>query len=320
MNVLPYKRPWFLVNGHLETIWPSLFRRPPRPHYIRETIETEDGDFLLIDWARNGSDRLAVVSHGLEGDSERHYVVGMVNALLASGWDVLAWNFRGCGGPINRQPKFTHNGATEDLNAVVRHAIKKFGYRLVSLVGFSMGGNLSLVYLGRDRASVPEEVRAAVCLSVPCDLAAASARLAEPGNAVYMKRFMRMMGAKIRLQAVNHPELFPCADYHLLKTFADFDSRYTAPLHGFDSAEHYWHECSSVRYLDRIGVPTWIVNANNDPFLTPSCFPGEDVHGNPLVTLIRPEHGGHCGFMSASPGEEYWSETMTAKLLQSCEA
>lgn len=315
MDATDYKRPWFLFNGHLETIWPSLFRMPPQPRYQREILEIEDGDFLLLDWVKSGNERLAVVSHGLEGDTNRHYVAGMVNALAKAGWDVLAWNFRGCGGQINRRPKFTHNGATEDLDAVVRHALAGRDYGLVSLVGFSMGGNLSLVYLGRDADKVPGEVGGAVCLSVPCDLAAASEKLAEPQNAIYMKRFMRMMGEKVKQQAENYPEHFPCADYHLLKTFSDFDSRYTAPLHGFVSAKDYWYQCSSTRYLKHIRVPTWIINAVNDPFLTPSCSPDESVHGNSLVTMLRPSNGGHCGFVSSSPEGAYWSEIQTVKLL-----
>jgi len=315
MTLPDYKRPWFLPNAHLETIWPSLFRRVAIPPYVREEITTFDDDFLLLDWFRNGHDRLAIVSHGLEGDSRRHYIVGMAQALSRAGWDVLAWNFRGCGGPINRRPRFTHNGATDDLDAVVQHALRRYNYKTVVLVGFSMGGNLSLVYLGRDADLVPEEVKAAVCLSVPCDLAAASLKLAERGNAVYMKRFMRMMGSKIRLQAMNFPDLFPCEDYSSLKTFADFDNRYTAPLHGFRDASHYWTECSCNRYLADIRMLVWIINAVNDPFLTPTCFPSAEEHCNPQVTVLRPSHGGHCGFVSDAAGEPYWSEVISARLL-----
>lgn len=308
-----YRRPWFLPNGHFETIWPSLFRKLEAPAYVREEIQTKDDDFLLLDWLRRDQQSLAIVSHGLEGDSSRHYVVGMVSFLSQNGWDVLAWNFRGCGGPINRQPRFTHNGATDDLDAVVRHALNKYHYKSVVLVGFSMGGNLSLVYLGRNVDQVPAEVQAAVCLSVPCDLEAASYKLAEKRNAVYMKRFMRMMGDKVRRQSVNFPEQFPCDDFRHLKTFADFDGRYTAPLHGFRSAEHYWQECSCNRYLCNIQRPVWIVNAANDPFLAPACFPDGHDHKNQLVKLLKPDHGGHCGF--ASPGGPYWSELLTEKLL-----
>ena len=315
MHLPPYKHPWYLSNGHFDTIWPSLFRRVKPPAYRREKIETIDDDFLDLDWLQSGHKRLAIVSHGLEGDSRRHYVAGMAKALEANGWDVLAWNFRGCGGEINRRPCFTHNGATGDLDTVVRHALSRHRYSTISLVGFSMGGNLSLVYLGRDPGRVPEEVKAAVCFSVPSDLAAASARLAEAGNVIYMRRFVRLMGRKVLLHAEKYPDLFPCTDYHKIKTFNDFDGRYTAPLHGFRDAQHYWEQCSSNRYLEAIRIPTWIVNARNDPFLAPSCFPDFSDHGNPRVNLVTPERGGHCGFVSVNRRCMYWSEKVAVGLL-----
>ncbi len=315
MTLPPCKRPWYLYNGHLETIWPTLFRRLESPAYCREQITTPDNDFLDLDWLQQGCRRLAVISHGLEGDSRRHYVAGMALALANRGWDVLAWNFRGCGGQINRLPRFTHNGATDDLDAVVRHALVKHAYRTVVLVGFSMGGNLSLVYLGREADRVPCEVKAAICFSVPCDLAAASRRLAETGNLIYMRRFMRLMGRKVHRQAKQFPELFPCADYHKLKTFEEFDGRYTAPLHGFRNALDYWQQCSSNRYLGTIRLPTWIINARNDPFLTAACSPDFSYHGNPLVSLVAPEHGGHCGFVATGNGGLYWSEDVSVRLL-----
>jgi predicted alpha/beta-fold hydrolase len=315
MNLPPIYHPWYLCNGHFETIWPSLFRRLELPAYRREQITTADDDFLDLDWLQQGHRRLAIISHGLEGDSRRHYVAGMVRALATHGWDVLAWNFRGCGGKINRQPRFTHNGATDDLDAVVRHALARYTYRTISLVGFSMGGNLTLVYLGREADRVPCEVKAAICFSVPCDLAAASQRLAEAGNLIYMRRFMSQMGSKVQQQAKQFPALFPCEDYHKLKNFEDFDGRYTAPLHGFRNALDYWHQCSSNRYLGAIRLPTWIINARNDPFLTAACFPDFTFHRNPLVSLVAPEHGGHCGFLATGNSRLYWSEDVSVRLL-----
>jgi len=315
MTLPTYKRPWYLFHAHLETIWPALLRRVPQPPYRRERIYTDDNDFLDLDWLQVGHKRLVIISHGLEGDTSRHYVTGMAKAVHEAGFDVLAWNFRGCGGEINRQPRFTHNGATEDLDAVISHALETGNYNSVALVGFSMGGNLTLLYLGREVDKVPAEVKAAVCFSVPCDLAAASSRLAEGSNKIYMKRFMRLMGKKVRLHAETFPDEFPCDDYHRLNTFADFDGRYTAPLHGFRDAQHYWQSCSSCQYLDRIRVPTWIVNARNDPFLSSSCSPDVSTHNNQLVVLISPQHGGHCGFAMSGTYQTYWSERVAVTLL-----
>lgn len=310
-DLLPYRRPWLLANAHLETIWPSLFRRVAAPAYRRERIATADNDVLDLDWLQSGAPALVILSHGLEGDSRRHYMAGMANALSADGWDVLAWNFRGCGGEVNLQPRFTHNGSTEDLDAVVRHALSTGCYRTVVLVGFSMGGNLTLVYLGREQERVPDEVRGAVVFSVPTDLAEGAERLADAGNTLYMRRFLRLMGRKVMRQHARFPHLFPVAGYSKLRTFADFDGRYTAPLHGFLHARDYWEQCSGNRYLDRIRVPTWIVNARNDPFLGPACYP----QPGSSVVLVAPENGGHCGFSEWSGDGLFWSERVAVHLL-----
>ena len=307
-----YSRPFWLLNPHLETILPAVLRHPPRPAYQRERIYTPDEDFLDLDWVRRGCDRLVVISHGLEGDSQRAYVTGMSNAFSAQGWDVLAWNFRGCSGSINQQPRFTHNGATGDLHAVVTHALAGGDYRKIALVGFSMGGNLSLVYLGRDAEQVPDEVCGAVLFSVPCDLEGAADRLAEPANRLYMKRFLRLMGSKVFQQARFYPELFPTDGYQELRSFHEFDTRYTAPLHGFSDARDYWSQCSSLRYLEAIQKPVWIVNAANDPFLSQSCFP---QCRNPRVHLQVPSHGGHCGFSQTGWKGRFWSEILAPELL-----
>jgi len=309
-----YSRPFWLFNAHLETIWPSLMRRPPRPAYRRERIATADADFLDLDWVCQGQERLVIISHGLEGDSQRAYVAGMVNAFSAQGWDALAWNFRGCSGTINQQPRFTHNGATEDLQAVISHALASGRYRKIALVGFSMGGNLSLVYLGRESDQVPVEVCGAVLFSVPCDLEGAADRLAEPANRLYMKRFLRLMGAKVAAQALRYPGLFPTENYRSLSSFHEFDARYTAPLHGFADAREYWTQSSSLRYLETIQKPVWIINAVNDPFLSPNCFPQSH---NPLVRLVTPQHGGHCGFTSTGNKGRFWSEIIAPDLLGS---
>lgn len=311
-GVAEYRRPLPLCNAHLETIWPALLRRPPQPAYHRERLATLDDDFLDLDWVRSGHDRLAIISHGLEGNSRRHYVVGMANALNRNGWDILAWNFRGCGGEINRQPRFTHNGSTDDLDRVVRHAVDA-GYRRVILVGFSMGGNLSLVYLGRCPSNVPGAVQGAVVFSVPCDLAAGAEQLAKPSNRIYMRRFLQLMERKVRLQAHRYPELFPVEGYDRLQTFHDFDARYTAPLHGFRDARDYWMQSSSLCYLEEIRLPVRIVNARNDPFLAASCYPRPD---NRLVRLLAPRHGGHCGFTRFGNNGMYWSEQLTLSLLK----
>src|SRR5437764_6729892 len=193
-----YRCSRLLSNGHLQTLWPSLLRRVNLFAYRRERIETPDGDFLDLDWARNGSQRLAVLAHGLEGDSKRHYILGMVNALAKRGWDAVAWNARGCSGETNRVLRFTHSGATEDLQAVISHVTSASDYSTITLIGFSLGGNLTLKYLGERGRELDRRIKAAVAFSVPCDLQSSSIKLAKPLNWIYMQRFLAALHTKIR--------------------------------------------------------------------------------------------------------------------------
>ncbi|SES68941.1 hypothetical protein SAMN04487962_101189 [Marinobacter segnicrescens] len=306
-STTPYRAPLLLRSGHAQSIWPSLFRRVDLREPEAEAIVTPDDDELWLDWYRQGSDRVVVVCHGLEGHSRRPYVQGLARALLATGWDVLAWNYRSCGGVMNRQPRFYHSGATEDLDVVVRHGLGQ-GYQAMALAGFSMGGNLALQYLGEQGERVDSRIAGAVTFSVPCDLAGGADVLALPSRRLYMSRFIRDLKPKMAEKARRFPELITMEGYDRIRTFHQFDERYTAPLHGFASAQDYWHRASSLFRLRDIRVPALIVNAADDPFLSPACFPGDPGVLGAWTQLETTRHGGHVGFVQYGRGGWYWSE------------
>ncbi len=303
-----YQSPRLFRNGHLQSIYPTLCRRVGGIDYRRERIPTPDDDFLDLDWRSVQSDRLVIISHGLEGDSSRAYVKGMVKAAGGAGYDALAWNFRGCGGTPNRQPRLYHSGSYPDLNTVIEHVIQHYDYREINLVGFSMGGNISLLYLAHHRDKLYPRIKKCVVFSVPCDLEASSIQIGKPANMIYMKRFLRLLHEKIRSKKKLFPDLFSDNDYKLIKNFYDFDNCYTAPLHGFADAEDYWHKCSSKQFIPQIRIPTLLINALDDPFLTPACFPYDESAANLKFTLETPEHGGHVGFVTFNRENLYWSE------------
>ncbi|MBC8083524.1 MAG: alpha/beta fold hydrolase, partial [Hymenobacter sp.] len=261
------------------------------------------------------TDGLAIVSHGLEGDASRPYMRGMVRALNRAGLDALAWNYRSCGGEMNRLLRSYHLGDTDDLDLVLRHALATGRYRRVFLVGFSAGGNVTLKYLGEDPARVPAEVERAAVFSVPTDLQASSVYISRPQNQVYLRRFLRSLRLKVRAKAELLPGQVDLEGIEELRDFQEFDSRYTAPMHGFDSADAYYHHASSGRYLGGIRVPTLLVNAQNDPFLPASCFPREVAASSPFVFLETPPEGGHVGFPEGSPDGEYYSERRAVAFL-----
>ncbi len=323
MPVLPdrgYRPPFWLPGGDAQTMGPRLVCFIPRLPFIREQMELPDGDFLLVDWLyASGSpeergEKLAVLSHGLEGDSTRSYMRALAIALVSRGWDVASRNFRGCGGPMNRLPVLYHSGETADLDTVVRHGVS-LGYTRIALAGFSMGANQVLMYLGKHAASVPAQVARAAAVSVPCDLTGCSVALSKPRNRIYMEYFLRTLRKKMREKHAAFPGLFSIEGLDRIKTFKEFDDRFTAPLSGFSSAEDYWARASSLPYLDGITVPSLVVNAANDPFLSERCYPAAVAEQNRDLFLMVPRQGGHVGFPSFAGKTVGWLENTVAGFL-----
>jgi predicted alpha/beta-fold hydrolase len=312
-----YRPAVYLSNGHLQTIIPSTLRQVPDVHYQRENLELADGDFVTLDWALAGRQpgrQVGIISHGLEGSSDRPYVRGMARALTRAGIDALAWNYRGCGGEPNRLPRAYHLGDTDDLAAVIDQALT-LGYEEVFLTGFSAGGNVTLKYLGEDAGRMPPQVKRAAVFSVPTDLKAGSENISRWQNRVYLYRFMKSLRQKMRDKAAQLPGHFDLTGIEELRDFPQFDDRYTAPMHGFASADAYYEHSASARYLGGIRVPTLLVNALNDPLLPPSCFPRAAAAASQFLYLETPLTGGHVGFAEGRPDGEYYSERRAVDFL-----
>ena len=311
MPVLPspeLQSPFYLFNGHLQTILPSILRSVSDVTYTRERITTPDDDFLDLDWSGTGSKQLAIISHGLEGDASRPYVKGMVKAANKVGIDALAWNYRSCSGEPNLLVSSYHLGATEDLDLVIRYALEQKKYESVYLIGFSAGGNITLKYLGEAPEKVPAQVKRAVAFSVPCDLKSSAIQIAKLVNRIYLRRFLNSLRLKLEQKIPISNGQIDLSDYHLVNDFQTFDERFTAPIHGFASAEDYYAKSSCKQYLENIQIPALLVNALNDPFLSEECFPVKEAELNPNFFLEMPENGGHVGFALDFGEGIYYSE------------
>jgi predicted alpha/beta-fold hydrolase len=319
-----YKPAWWLGNPHVATIWGRFGRREPVPQARIERWETPDGDFLELarmPGAHESSPRILIL-HGLEGGLHSHYVKATFREGLARGWAVDLLIFRTCGSEQNRLSRSYHSGETGDPRFVLHRLIESFPTAPVGLLGVSLGGNVLCKLLGEDGDVLPSAVAGAVAVSVPFDLARASRHLGRGFGVVYERNFLRTLIPKAMEKIRRHPELQPLERVRNARTIWEFDDMFTAPLHGFASAEDYYTRASSLGFLGGIRVPTLLLSAADDPFLPPEVL--EDVrsvtHENPAIELEFHDRGGHVGFTVGQwPWTaSYYAEWRAVEFLSQC--
>ena len=311
-----YRAPWYARNRHLNTIISSV--APHKiPDYTREQYETSDGDFFHVDWLKQPSPtaprKCVIICHGLEGSSRSPYVASVGQALFAEGWDIAAVNYRGCSGVPNRFLRSYHSGFTDDLRQLVTSIDSAKVYSNISLVGFSIGGNITLKFLG-ETPDAP--IQKAVAISTPIHLESCALLLGKPKNFVYMQYFLHSFRGKILEKKRLFGEKLNVHGLYRIMTFKQYDSRFTAPLSGYESAEEYWTANSSERFLDRIKVPTLFLTAADDPFLDERCFPVEAARLNSKISLEITAQGGHVGFLQSDTKYKYYSDQRCAEYLR----
>lgn len=265
----------------------------------RERVELEDGDFIDLDWSYSSagkSEKVLIVLHGLEGNAQRPYILGTAGYFNTNGWDVAAVNLRSCSGEINRLYNSYNAGASKDLEQVIHYILEKNRYINISLNGFSLGGNLMLKYLGEGNV-LPEEIKAAVAISTPCDLYGSLKKLEETENYLYSRRFVKNLKQQLYLREKNFPDRLQKKQISSCNSLFDIDELYTSRAHGFEDALNYYAKSSSLSFLPKIKIPTLIMNAKNDGFLSESSSPVEVAEENQNLYLEMPDYGGHVGFL-----------------------
>ena len=310
-----YAPPLLFRNGHIATIYAGLFRRVNGVIQKRARITLPDGDFLDLDWSysQRPTKKVIILLHGLEGHGQRPYITGSALIFNKEGYDACAVNFRGCSGETNSLFRSYHSGATEDLEAVVSHIAAMGKYDEIYIKGFSLGGNMTLKYLGEGK-SVPKEVKGAIGVSVPCDLHDSLIQLLKPKNILYAKRFRNHLVAKLWAKHQRFPEQISLEEIKAIKNLKDFDDIYTSKAHGFKDALDYYKRCSSGQFLSGITIPTLIINAKNDSFLGTSCYPEDEARSNTKLYLKMPVYGGHVGFFG--PENISYTEKMAVKFFE----
>lgn len=303
-------------NPHINTIY-KFFSVKYKPDYKRVRIPTWDNDFIDLDFLMNNSFSLIILIHGLEGSSDSSYMISTGRYLHSLGFDVVCMNLRSCSGEDNNILKTYHAGKTDDVHFIIKYIEENYNYQNIILNGFSLGGNLTLKYLGEYQNQVPTIVKGGIAISVPIDLTSSQAELSKLKNKLYMQEFLRTIKSKIIVKSQKFPEYNP--DKKILakaSSFRDLEEIYTAPIFGFDSPEDYWEKASSKPYLDKIQHKALLINAKDDSFLSIECYPYEIAEYSDNFFLLTPNYGGHVGFVSSFNDQSYWVEKQIVNFIQ----
>lgn len=312
-----FKPAWWLPGPHLQTLWPALLRRTDSldVHLKRERIELPDGDFLDLDWGERNEGPIIIMLHGLGGSVDSPYAKGMLHVLQQSGWRSVIMHFRGCSGEMNRLPRSYHSGDTEDLAYIINEIRKREKDTPLFVIGYSMGGNVLLKWLGETGQANP--LQSAVAVSVPFDLLKAALHINRGIHRLYQWWLLRPLLKETykKFQHLDGP--IDINKLQTYRTFWKFDDYVTAPLHGFRNAYDYYRKASSRQYLKNIQIPTLIIQAEDDPVLSKEVIPQEHELSKHIELEISPT-GGHVGFISGTtPGfGEYWLEERIPQYIQ----
>ncbi len=310
-----FRPAWWLPGPHLQTLYPTLFRSRMYPGLQRERLELADGDFIDLDWTGEDGRPVVLVLHGLEGSLQSHYAGGMLRALTASGYRAVLMYFRGCSGEPNRLPRSYHSGETGDLATVVRHIRDRHPATPLAAIGYSLGGNVLLKWLGETGGD--NALATAVAVSVPFDLDQAARKLERGLSRIYQRHLLQKLRRSVTAKTRRLSTAPPAVRLAGLKTFRQFDDAITAPLHGFRDVDDYYSRCSSHGYLRDVTTPTLIIHSRDDPFLPAVAIPDDAMLG-PATTLELATAGGHVGFIAGNTPfrPRYWLETRICRHLR----
>jgi len=308
-----YSPPLLHRLRHVNTMYPYLMRKAVDLPLQRERFTTADDDFIDIDWLRADRSELVILCHGLEGSAQSQYMVHTADLLYRSGFDVLAMNYRSCSGELNKQPTMYHSGYTADLHEL----ITTFGgsYESVHLVGFSLGGNMVLKYTSDGVLPLAGNIASVIAISAPIHLASSSREITRWYNYAYEVNFLKTLQKKMYAKHRQHPDVIKIEDIEKVNSLITFDEYFTGPLHGFSGAEDYYSKCSSLQFLANVHIPTLLIQAQDDPFLSPLCLPFDLAAEHEHLHFKAPKFGGHLGFTTFGQSN-YWNEVEILKFIR----
>jgi len=317
----PFRPAWWLPGAHAQTVWPALFRkRRALPPVERIRLDTPDGDFVdtWVQPGRAGAPTVLLL-HGLEGSFKSRYICGMHAAIGDIGWTAITMEHRSCGSEINRGRRMYHMGETSDVDFIARKVLQELPGRLY-VVGYSLGGNVLAKWFGQSGNDLPAGVAGGAAISSPYNLPVSAPYLDRPTMRPYRIKFLRTLKKKAILKDHQFPGLINVARVLKSKTFEEFDTLATAPLHGFRDAADYWQQSSCGRFLDNIRRPLLLISAEDDPFIQGTTFPTECANQSDYVFPLLTAKGGHAGFVYGSLFcPQFWAEEQTLRFFLTIE-
>ena len=306
-----YRPPFWLLGRHLQTIYPAAWLPLPDVTYRREEWSTPDGDFIELDWltSENTDDKakppntqpIVVMFHGLEGNSKSHYALRLMAALREKNWRGVVVHFRGCGGKPNQLPRGYHCGDSAEIDWILRR-LRSNETGPIYAVGVSLGGNALLKWLGEQQENAQAIIAKAIAVSAPLALPTTGHVLGSGFNKIYARLFLKTLRPKALAMIEKYQLGFDTAALQTVDNLWHYDDLFTAPLHGFASADDYWEKSNSRPYLKSIQLPTLLINARNDPFLPAKDLPTAAEVSSSVIREF-PSKGGHAGFVSSLAGK-----------------
>ncbi len=319
-----FKPAWWLNNAHLQTLYPALMRKTSSPPGLRrERLITPDNDFIDVDWCGAGIQPLIILLHGLTGSSQSGYIKGLQRTLLTQGFRSVALNFRGCSGEYNHSARCYHSGETEDIHFLYQTLRQREPDTPFAAVGFSLGGNVLLKWMGEQGSKLT--LFAAVAVSVPLVLSICATKLDKGFSKMYRGNLLRELKhyvwAKQRHlekvgKLIEASKIEQLGDLSRIKSFWQYDDRVVARLHGFKNVQDYYQRSSSRQFLKSITIPTLVVQAIDDPFMTQEVLPDLNELSSSIYLEIT-QGGGHVGFIAGDMPfkPEYWLEQRIPEFL-----
>jgi len=303
MHIDSFNPPFYLRNKHIQTLYSSFFRKKINNNFKIEKFTLNDGDFIECFWSKKDKNpkNIVILLHGLTGSYRSTYIQGIVNSLNQNNITSVIMHYRGSSGIPNNKPRMYHSGETKDIKEYIEYLKNKYPDSNLFAVGYSIGGNMLLKYLGETKEN--SNLKAAISISAPLDLAICANRVQKGFSRFYqyilLKELKKVLKIKFQKFNMNRYIKLKETDIDTLNSFWDFDNRYTAPIHGFKDVYDYYQKSSAKQYLKYIKTDTLIIHSLDDPFMTPEILP-TDKEISKFIKLEIHKYGGHVGFINGS--------------------